>query len=68
VIDKAKLKLQQLEDQAYLEQQQESGNKQRDIFFETVEHPAMTLLEEINPDELSPKQAMALLYKLKDLL
>jgi DNA mismatch repair protein MutS len=68
VIEKAKLKLQQLEDQAYLEQQQESGNKQRDIFFETVEHPAMTLLEEINPDELSPKQAMALLYKLKELL
>jgi DNA mismatch repair protein MutS len=68
VIEKAKLKLQQLEDQAYLEQQQGSGNKQLDIFFAKEEHPAMALLDEVNPDELSPKQALTLLYKLKSLL
>ncbi len=31
--------------------------------FET--HPAMALLEEIEPDELSPKEALELLYRLK---
>jgi DNA mismatch repair protein MutS len=51
-----------------LEQQQGSGNKQLDIFFAKEEHPAMALLDEVNPDELSPKQALTLLYKLKSLL
>lgn len=31
------------------------------------DHPAIEILAEINPDELTPKQAMELLYKLKDL-
>jgi hypothetical protein len=28
----------------------------------------MSLLEEVNPDDLTPKQALTLLYKLKELL
>jgi DNA mismatch repair protein MutS len=60
--------LQQLENQAYLEQQQESGNKQLDLFFAKTEHPAMALLAEVNPDDLTPKQALTLLYKLNELL
>jgi DNA mismatch repair protein MutS len=68
VIERAKEKLQQLENQAYLEQQQGTGNKQLDLFLEKNEHPVLSLLEEVNPDELNPKQALALLYKLKELL
>ncbi len=68
VIENAKLKLQQLENQAYLEQQAESGNKQLDLFFTKEMHPVLSLLEEINPDEISPKQALKLLYQLKGLI
>jgi DNA mismatch repair protein MutS len=68
VIEKAKAKLQQLEDQAYLEQQNELGNNQLDIFLAKETHPAMDFLEQINPDELTPKQALQVLYQLKSLL
>jgi DNA mismatch repair protein MutS len=68
VIDKAKTKLRHLEDKAYLEQQEESGNNQLDLFTGTISHPAISLLEESNPDELTPKQALDLIFKLKDLI
>jgi DNA mismatch repair protein MutS len=68
VIDKAKTKLRHLEDKAYLEQQAESGNNQLDLFTGTISHPAISLLEESNPDELTPKQALDLIFKLKDLI
>lgn len=68
VIEKAKAKLQQLEEQAYLEQQNELGNNQLDIFLAKEMHPAMDFLEQINPDELTPKQALQVLYQLKSLL
>ncbi len=68
VIDKARLKLQQLEEQAYIEQQNDSGNNQLDIFLAKETHPAMDFLAHINPDELTPKQALQVLYQLKSLL
>ena len=65
VIDKAKAKLQHLENNAYLEQQTETGNFQLDLFTAKECHPAVCLLEETNPDDLSPRQALDMLYRLK---
>ena len=68
VIDKAKTKLRHLEDKAYIEQQAESGTNQLDLFANQEDHPAITLLEDINPDDLSPKQALELVYRLRGMV
>ena len=68
VIDQAKAKLQQLENNAYLDQQAETGVKQLDLFASKECHPAMSLLDDCNPDELSPKQALAWVYRLKGMV
>jgi DNA mismatch repair protein MutS len=68
VIDKAKAKLRHLEDHSYLEQQAENGGNQLDLFASKECHPAVALLENLNPDELSPKQALELLYRLKGMV
>ncbi|MGZ8223592.1 MAG: MutS-related protein, partial [Methylobacter sp.] len=68
VIDKAKTKLRHLEDKAYLEQQAETCVNQLDLFSSKEYHPAVSLLEEMNPDDLSPRQALEMLYRLKGLV
>jgi DNA mismatch repair protein MutS len=68
VIDKAKNKLRHLEDHAYSEQQTSTGVNQLDLFSSKECHPAVTLLEDIKPDELSPRQALELLYRLKGMV
>ena len=68
VIENAKVKLQHLEALAYSEQQASTGANQLDLFSDNSFHPAVELLEELQPDELSPKQALDLIYKLKGLL
>ncbi|WP_067518374.1 DNA mismatch repair protein MutS [Endozoicomonas ascidiicola] len=42
-------------------------NLQADLFASPEPHPAVTLLEETDPDSLSPRQALELLYTLKAL-
>ena len=66
VIENAKSKLQQLEHSAYIEQQHESGANQLDLFSTKECHPAVCLLEEIDADDLSPRQALDMLYRLKE--
>lgn len=68
VIVQAKQKLQQLEQQAYRPQQSEAGLQQLDLFSVSEQHPAIAFLDEIDPDTLSPKQALELLYQLKRLI
>ncbi len=68
VIDKAKVKLQHLENNAYIEQQKETGINQLDLFSSHECHPAVGLIENTNPDDLSPKQALDLLYRLKKMV
>lgn len=68
VIDNAKHKLQQLEQQAYREQQLESGSGQLDLFSAVEHHPAVCLLAEVNPDNVTPRDALALLYRLKGMV
>ncbi|MBL1263563.1 DNA mismatch repair protein MutS [Candidatus Methylomicrobium oryzae] len=68
VIEKAKSKLAHLENNAYIEQRAESGIDQLDLFSAPECHPAVGLLGDIDPDALSPKQALDALYRLKALL
>jgi len=65
VINDAKNKLQSLEDNAYIDQQQDAGSNQLDLFSTKECHPAVCLLDEISPDNLSPREALDMLYKLK---
>ncbi|MDP8567210.1 DNA mismatch repair protein MutS [Methylophilus aquaticus] len=65
VLQLAKRKLQQLESQSV------TTTPQTDLFSAQVEpeppaeHPIVTALERIQPDDLTPKQALELLYALK---
>ncbi|MFM8342850.1 MAG: DNA mismatch repair protein MutS [Methylomonas sp.] len=68
VISQAKSKLQQLENSAVIEQKTHMPINQLDLFASPENHPAMDALEEINPDNLSPRQALDALYHLKQLL
>ena len=81
VLNNAKRKLQQLEASSLQSQviqqttsetnqvQSSMSNVQSSLDFnEPEQHKAVSLLEEIDPDELTPKQALALLYQLKEQL
>jgi DNA mismatch repair protein MutS len=68
VIERAKAKLQSLETRAYIEQQAESGANQLDLFSFNEPHPAVRLLEDVRPDELSPREALELLYRIKEMV
>jgi DNA mismatch repair protein MutS len=67
VIQFAKQKLQVLENEAYHHTAQHSAvPEQRDLFTEAEpEHPVITQLQGINPDQLTPKEALELIYQLK---
>mgnify|MGYP002525031797 CR=1 FL=1 len=68
IIDQAKKKLQQLEQNTYQEQQAKLGSMQLDMFARQDEHPVIELLKNLSPDELTPRQALESLYKLKKLI
>ncbi len=58
---------------AQLEQQSIAAGPQADMFAapeasEPVPHPALEALMDVDPDELSPKQALEALYRLKEML
>ena len=65
VVQLAKRKLQQLENQTI------AATPQNDLFASNPEpeepplHPLVAELERIQPDDLTPKQALELLYSLK---
>jgi len=74
VLNNAKQKLQQLEASSSQPEQNEGVkemvNVQASLDFSEPEapHQAITLLQGIDPDELTPKQALAMLYQLKEQL
>ena len=68
VINHAKSKLLHLENNAYIEQQDQREVNQLDLFTSRECHPAVVLLEELEPDNLSPRQALDVLYRLKKML
>lgn len=67
VIQRAKQKLQELENQAYHQLAEHSAvPEQRDLFAEVESlHPIVERLQELNPDQLTPKEALELLYQWK---
>jgi DNA mismatch repair protein MutS len=69
VVKKAREKLAALERQAQAERPKGkgAGSQQLDLFAEPEPHPALELLKRIEPDEVSPKQALELLFALKRL-
>jgi len=66
IIDRARLRLRELENSAqrHTEQQVE----QMSLFTPAPEGPALEALRSLEPDELSPRQALDELYRLKKLL
>ena len=68
VIAMAKTRLRALEEKAVREQHGETDMHQLDLFTAPEPHPIIELLEQTIPDDLSPRQALDLLYRLKLLL
>jgi DNA mismatch repair protein MutS len=68
VIAQAKQKLQELENQAHHVTAAQSP-QQKDLFAQLVpEHPAVALLKITDPDKLTPREALEVLYKLNQML
>ena len=68
VIDRAREHLKQLEDSSLMQAKNTPSDTQRPIqndLFATQPHHLLLELQDINPDELSPKQALDLLYAWK---
>ena len=65
-MQQAKSKLKQLESEEY--KHQPPSSSQSDLFTISEPHPAVDKLLEIDPDDLSPKQAQDLLYQLNKLV
>ncbi len=68
VVTKAREKLRTLETKAYKQQREETGARQFDLFAAPEPSPALSRLEKIKPEEVSPRQALDLLFELKSLL
>ncbi len=66
VIEQAKRRLRELEDSAH--RHSERQGSQLSLFPPEPEHPALDALEELDPDQLSPRQALDALYRLKAML
>ena len=68
VIEQARIKLRHLEDNAYSERQTGEGTQQLDLFAAKEYHPAVCFLEDLMPDEVSPREALDILFKLKGMV
>jgi DNA mismatch repair protein MutS len=67
VIQQAKEKLHELENQAHYQPVVAKAPRQADIFASLEpENQALVLLKNIDPDKLSPREAMDLIYQLKE--
>ena len=66
VIERAKHRLYQLENNA-VESNAAESSPQLSLFTHNDTHPAITALQECNLDDLTPKQALDELYRLKGL-
>ncbi|MBL4827415.1 MAG: DNA mismatch repair protein MutS [Spongiibacteraceae bacterium] len=70
VLDAAKVKLSSLENTPVANASDTQNNTplQSELFSVQANHPAVDKLDDINPDNLSPKQALDILYELKKLV
>ena len=65
VVSRARERLRKLENKAYQEQRKEAGIQQLDLFASPEPNPALLLLEKVKPDEVTPRQALEILFELK---
>ncbi|PCJ23192.1 MAG: DNA mismatch repair protein MutS [SAR86 cluster bacterium] len=71
VIEKARHKLQQLETETPVAKADKPDNQQpspapfQSEMFTAASHPAVDFLERLNPDEITAKEALTILYELK---
>ncbi|MDD7805083.1 MAG: DNA mismatch repair protein MutS [Endozoicomonas sp. (ex Botrylloides leachii)] len=73
VINQAQQKLNQLESEPLNQhpeciQEKASATQQADLFSISEPHPAIDVLEQVEPDNTTPKQALNMLYQLKSLI
>jgi DNA mismatch repair protein MutS len=68
VVQQAKLKLFELEQGSVEHREHAAGVAQLPLFVSTPPHPLLEAVALLEPDELSPREALQALYKLKDLL
>ena len=68
VIEQARGKLRHLENTAYLDRQTGKTSQQLDLFSTNDCHPAVCLLKDLVPDNISPREALDILYKLKKMV
>ena len=69
VIAAARQKLQQLEQSQAINQSESVVQPQADLFQPAADNPRLIkALEDLTPDDLTPKQALEVLYQLKKLL
>jgi len=67
VITAARLRLKELEGRPLTTQAGAQNPPQLNLFAAEAPHPALVALTELHPDELTPRQALEALYRLKDL-
>ncbi|MGZ8247691.1 DNA mismatch repair protein MutS [Methylomagnum sp.] len=67
VVQKAREKLATLEKQAYAKNSRGKESQQLDLFSVNEPSPALLKLRDISPEDVSPKQALELLYLLREL-
>ncbi|MDT8399784.1 MAG: DNA mismatch repair protein MutS, partial [Pseudomonadales bacterium] len=68
VIQQARDKLRQLETEEFQGKSKGTGSAvQAELFVESPTHPALELLDSSKPDEMTPRQAHELLYRLLEL-
>lgn len=65
VIDRARERLRLLEDSSSQREQQAQDDPQLSLFGPELPHPVLDELDTLDPDGLSPRQALDCLYKLK---
>ena len=67
VVKRARQKLAALEQQAYAGKPAAMHSQQLDLFETPAPHPALDMLTSIDPDAVTPRQALELLFQLKAL-
>lgn len=68
VVAKAREKLRALENKSYKQIRKEAGERQLDLFASPDPAPIISRLEELRPDEISPRQALDILFELRSLI
>jgi DNA mismatch repair protein MutS len=68
VLDLARSRLKELERTSLAANEAKDSQPQIDLFSHNAIHPLTEAMEGINPDNLTPRQALDVLYKLKELM